>query len=437
LGSLDGLTLRRGTQEIILLNKFTLEHIVLPSVFTLSNGIRVVHQPMQRAVGHCGLMIACGSRDELIHEHGLAHFIEHGMFKGTKKRNNTQILSRLDAVGGEINAFTAKEETWIHASFLHTHTERAIELIADIALHSTFPMGELEKEKDVIIDEINGYKDSPTDMMFEEMDEHLFPNHPLGRSILGTEQTVKSFKHKDVMNFYQRCFISQNMIFSYAGPLALESLKNWCEKYLSSAPSVVVQMNRPKFHSYKKQKITQEKEIHQAHYGWGGLAPSMHQKERHGFILLNNLLGGPAMNNILNLKIREKHGIAYQVDSNYSPFSDTGVFSIYLGTEEHQLEKAIQLIEIELKKLRENPMSTRALNGYKTQLKGQLALSQDSGASLMFNNGKSLWVYNRINTMKEIFDVIDNITAKEICSLSEKYLNTEKFFSMAYIPIKD
>ncbi len=382
-------------------------------------------------------MIACGSRDEWIHEHGLAHFIEHGLFKGTKKRNNTQILSRLDSVGGEINAFTAKEETWIHASFLHEHTERAIELIADIALHSTFPMNELEKEKDVIIDEINGYKDSPTDMMFEEMDEYLFPNHPLGRSILGTEESVKGFKHKDVMSFYQRCFIAENMIFSYAGPLKEEQLFHWCEKYFDSASSVVVQYNRPKFNRFKKNNLVKEKEIHQAHYGWGGLAPSLHQKERHGFILLNNLLGGPAMNNVLNLKIREKHGIAYQVDSNYSPFSDTGVFSIYLGTEEHQLAKAIQLIEKELYQLRTTLLSPRVLTGFKTQLKGQLALSQDSGASLMFNNGKSLWVYNRINTMKEIFQVIDQISAQEICQLSEKYLDTQKFFSLAYVPIKD
>lgn len=382
-------------------------------------------------------MIACGSRDEWINEHGLAHFIEHGLFKGTKKRNNTQILSRLDSVGGEINAFTAKEETWIHASFLHEHTERAIELIADIALHSNFPMNELEKEKDVIIDEINGYKDSPTDMMFEEMDEYLFPNHPLGRSILGTEESVKGFKHKDVMSFYQRCFIAENMIFSYAGPLKEEQLFHWCEKYFDSASSVVVQYNRPKFNRFKKNNLVKEKEIHQAHYGWGGLAPSLHQKERHGFILLNNLLGGPAMNNVLNLKIREKHGIAYQVDSNYSPFSDTGVFSIYLGTEEHQLAKAIQLIEKELYQLRTTLLSPRVLTGFKTQLKGQLALSQDSGASLMFNNGKSLWVYNRINTMKEIFQVIDQISAQEICQLSEKYLDTQKFFSLAYVPIKD
>jgi predicted Zn-dependent peptidase len=413
-----------------------LESIPLPSVRTLKNGVRIVHQPMSRAVGHCGLMIACGSRDEWIHEHGLAHFIEHGLFKGTKKRNNTQILSRLDSVGGEINAFTAKEETWIHASFLHEHTERAIELIADIALHSTFPMSELEKEKDVIIDEINGYKDSPTDMMFEEMDDYLFPNHPLGRSILGTEESVKGFKHRDVMSFYNRCFISENMIFSYAGPLKEEQLFQWCEKYFEAASPVVVQYNRPKFNRFKKNNIVKEKEIHQAHYGWGGLAPSLHQKERHGFILLNNLLGGPAMNNILNLKIREKHGIAYQVDSNYSPFSDTGVFSIYLGTEEHQLSKALTLIEKELYQLRTTLLSPRVLNGFKTQLKGQLALSQDSGASLMFNNGKSLWVYNRINTMKEIFQVIDQISAQEICQLSEKYLDTQKFFSLSYVPIK-
>jgi predicted Zn-dependent peptidase len=390
---------------------------------------------MKRAIGHCGLMIGCGSRDEFPEEHGLAHFIEHGLFKGTKKRSNTQVLSRLDSVGGEINAFTAKEETWIHASFLHEHTDRAVELIADIALNSTFDNDEMEKEKDVIIDEINGYKDSPTDMLFEDMDEMVFPHHPIGRSILGTEESVRSFKQKDVVKFYKRCFVAQNMVFSYAGPMGKEKLQNILEKYFAEASIGSASFNRPDYTAYKKAHLRQTKEIHQAHHGIACRAPHLHQKERHSFILLNNILGGPAMNNILNLKIREKHGIAYQVDSNYSPFTDTGVFSIYLGTEMQQLDKALKLIDKELGLLRDKPFSPKTLEGYKIQLKGQLALAQDSGNSLMFNNGKSMWVYNRINTMQEVFDVINSITPKDIQNVANKYLHPKAFTSLTYIPM--
>jgi predicted Zn-dependent peptidase len=412
-----------------------LENLDFPFVYELSNGIRVVHQPMKRAIGHCGLMIGCGSRDEFPEEHGLAHFIEHGLFKGTKKRSNTQVLSRLDSVGGEINAFTAKEETWIHASFLHEHTDRAVELIADIALNSTFDNDEMEKEKDVIIDEINGYKDSPTDMLFEDMDEMVFPHHPIGRSILGTEESVRSFKQKDVVKFYKRCFVAQNMVFSYAGPMGKEKLQNILEKYFAEASIGSASFNRPDYTAYKKAHLRQTKEIHQAHHGIACRAPHLHQKDRHSFILLNNILGGPAMNNILNLKIREKHGIAYQVDSNYSPFTDTGVFSIYLGTEMQQLDKALKLIDKELGLLRDKPFSPKTLEGYKIQLKGQLALAQDSGNSLMFNNGKSMWVYNRINTMQEVFDVINSITPKDIQNVANKYLHPKAFTSLTYIPM--
>mgnify|MGYP002128369536 CR=1 FL=1 len=411
-----------------------LENLDFPFVYELSNGIRVVHQPMKRAIGHCGLMIGCGSRDEFPAEHGLAHFIEHGLFKGTTKRNNTQVLSRLDSVGGEINAFTAKEETWIHASFLHEHTDRAVELIADIALHSTFDKEEMEKEKDVIIDEINGYKDSPTDMLFEEMDEMIFPSHPIGRSILGTEETVKSFKQKDILNFYKRNFVAQNMVFSYAGPMSKEKLHSILEKHFEGVSKGNSTFNRPDYSAYKKLHLKATKEIHQAHHGIACRAPHLHQKDRHSFILLNNILGGPAMNNILNLKIREKHGIAYQVDSNYSPFTDTGVFSIYLGTEVQQLDKALKLIDKELAQLREKAFNPKTLEGYKTQLKGQLALGQDSGSSLMFNNGKSLWVYNRINTMQEVFEVINSISPSDIQQVANKYLNPKLFTSLTYLP---
>lgn len=311
-----------------------------PDVFTLRNGIRVVHQPMNRTVAHCGLLIGAGSRDEMEHEHGLAHYMEHGLFKGTKKRKTYHILSRLDAVGGEINAFTAKEETWIHGSFLTEHYERAIELIADIAFSAQFPDHEMEKEKEVIIDEINSYKDSPSEMIFEDFDEQLFGKHPLGRSILGTPESVKSFRKKHLIEFRKRNYSASNLVFSSAGNITTAKLKILLEKHFESYELKGSPLPREKKKGYKAKNQTVVKDIHQVHYVMGTLAYGYPHKMRPAFTLVNNLLGGPAMNNRLSLNIREKHGIAYQIDSTYAPFTDTGIFSIYLGTEKGQLKKA-------------------------------------------------------------------------------------------------
>ncbi|MEZ4799252.1 MAG: pitrilysin family protein [Flavobacteriales bacterium] len=406
--------------------------MVEPIVFSLSNGIRVVHQPLDREVAHCGILIGAGSRDEMENEHGLAHFMEHGLFKGTKKRKTFHILSRLDAVGGEINAFTAKEETWIHASFLKEHFERSIELIADITFNATFPDHEIVKEKEVIVDEINSYKDSPAEMIFEDFDGMLFKNHPIGRSILGSEASIEKFKSKDLIRFRKRNFTSSNIIFASAGKIDIVKLKLILEKYVGSHHLPDSPISRTPFKGYKSFNKTEKKDIHQVHLVMGTKTYSYKDKKRPALTLLNNILGGPAMNNRLSLNIREKHGIAYHIDSTYAPFSDTGVFSIYLGTDKNNLVKSQDLIWKELKFFTEKPLSLRQLSDAKKQIIGQIALAQDSGSAIMFNLGKSLLLFDKIDSLEDVFKSIEKIDAKQVWDVANEVFDPRRMSTLTY-----
>lgn len=410
---------------------------VEPIIFQLSNGIRVVHQPMNREVAHCGLMIAAGSRDELPEEHGLAHLLEHCFFKGTKTRKNHHILSRLDSVGGELNAFTAKEETWIHATFLREHYERAIELISDISFNPSFPSHEIEKEKEVVLDELNSYLDAPSELIFEEFDQHLFGNHPMGRSILGTKESIKGFKGKDLEAFRKRNFTPDQLIFSSAGNISIDLLTRILEKHLGSKKLVVSNQKRKRPRLTTNKKIWLEKDIHQVNFLMGGKAYDYPNKLRPALTLLANVLGGPALNNKLSMEIREKHGLAYHVDCSYAPFSDCGIFSLYLGTDKENLDKALSLSEKTLKSYCDKAMSSRQLHEAKKQLIGQMALAQDSGGAIMFNLGKSLHLFDRIDTMEEVFKRLDEITSEQILQAANETFNMDKMNILAYIPKKN
>ncbi|MFY8136814.1 MAG: M16 family metallopeptidase [Flavobacteriales bacterium] len=406
--------------------------MVEPIIFTLSNGVRVVHQPLDRDVAHCGILIGTGSRDEEENEHGLAHFMEHGFFKGTKNRKTFHILSRLDAVGGEINAFTAKEETWVHASFLREHYERSIELIADITFNATFPDKEIVKEKEVILDEINSYKDSPSEMIFEEFDAYLFKDHPIGRTILGTEESLKRFKSKDLIRFRRRNFTASNIIFASAGKIELEKLRALLEKHIGGYSLPDTPIIRTAFKGYKAFNKTEKKDIHQVHLVMGTKAYSYKDKKRPGLSLLNNILGGPAMNNRLSLNIREKHGIAYHIDSTYAPFSDTGIFSIYLGTDKSNLDKSQTLIWKEFKALTDKALSPRQLHDAKKQIIGQIALAQDSGGAIMFNLGKSLMLFDRIDSLEDVFKSVEKLTSSELLTIANEIFDERKMSSLTY-----
>jgi predicted Zn-dependent peptidase len=389
---------------------------------------------MDRDVAHCGLLIAAGSRDEEEDEHGLAHFLEHCFFKGTKTRKNHHILSRLDAVGGELNAFTAKEETWIHASMLKEHYERAIELIADITFHPSFPAEEIEKEKEVIIDELNSYFDSPSEMIFEEFDQQLFGNHAIGRSILGTKESINSVKRSTLERFRKRNLTAEQLVFSSAGNIPVEKLQALLEKYLSKEKLAPFTQKRSKPTLKVGKKIFVEKDIHQVNYLVGGKAYAYPHKLRPALTLLTNVLGGPALNNKLSMVIREKYGLAYHVECTYAPFTDCGIFSLYLGTDKENLKKATDLAEKTLSYYKDNKMSSRQLHEAKKQIIGQMALAQDSGSALMFNLGKSLYLFNRIDTMKEVFHKLEEITAEQIQQAAIDTFHFEKMNVLAYVP---
>lgn len=399
---------------------------------TLKNGIRIIHKKSEGETSHCGITINAGSRDELEAEHGLAHLLEHAIFKGTKKRKAFHVLNRIDSVGGEINAFTAKEETCFYASFLNHHYERALELLCDITFNSVYPPKEIEKEKDVIIDEINSYLDSPAEQIMDDFEELLFVNHSLGRPILGTEKSVKSLTKNQIIQFTKRQYTSNQIVFSSVGDISFTKVIQLCEKYFSSIKSNTSISKRKKFTHYKPFSKIENKDTFQAHCVIGNICYSSAHKKRTEMFLLNNLLGGPAMNSRLNLAIREKYGFTYNLDSSYTPYSDTGIFTIYLGTDNNHLEKSIYLVNKELKKLKEKKLGTLQLSFAKQQLLGHIALSQESRANLMIGLGKSVTISSKIESMQHTIKKINSITAESLIDIANEVFDSKKMSTLIY-----
>jgi predicted Zn-dependent peptidase len=387
--------------------------------------MRAVYLYTPSYVSHIGLTFLAGSRFENENEIGLAHFLEHCLFKGTTKRKPFHILSRLDSVGGELNAFTSKEELCIHASFTNEHTERSIELLADISMNSTFPEKEIEKEKEIILDEINSYLDSPSDKIFDDFDGLMFENHPLGNNILGTKESVNSFGSKDLNQYVERLLTAENGVISYVGAIPISKFQKLLEKYFGTFRKGEKQDLQNDFSGYKPFLKRVKEANYQAHTIIGSIAPSYSNEERKGMNLLINILGGPALNSRLTLSVREKYGYSYNIEANYTPYSDTGFWSVYLGTDQKYLNKSLDLVHKELKKLRESKLTSLQLHQAKQQLKGHLALSLDSNSGLMIGLGKSLLLFNQIDTLQEIREGIDKVTSDQILEIANKYLAPE------------
>lgn len=402
--------------------------------FTLPNGIRVVHKQVDRPVAHFGFLVSAGARDEKPNEIGLAHFIEHILFKGTKRRKAYHILSRMEDVGGELNAYTTKEETVIYSSFLSNDYSRAVELICDIAFDSTFPARELEKEKEVIIDEINSYKDSPSELIFDDFEALVFPNHPLGENILGTPDSVRSFDNKMVKAFIEREYAPERMVFSSVGNISKNRLEKLLLRYGGEYTSRQsdTRRNIPVAHQARQLKL--EKNVFQTHVILGGRAYSAIDKKARTLLLLNNLLGGPGMNSRLNLNIREKYGFTYNIESFYNAYIDTGLFGVYLGTDAENAERTIRLAEKELKKLREQKLGTLQLTKAKRQILGQVAMAQENNGSLMLSYGKSLMSYNRIDTFAEVRNKIERITAEDLQEVANEIFDPKDLSLLTYTP---
>lgn len=402
------------------------------NLYELENGIRIVHKPISGKIAHCGFIINTGSRDELLAENGIAHFIEHTIFKGTSKRKAYHILNRIDSVGGEINAYTTKEKTCVYASFVADYFERATELLSDILINSTYPEKEIEKEKDVIIDEIHSYQDTPFEQIYDDFEELVFNNHSLGMNILGTEESVNKINRNSILNFIDRNYATNQMVFSIIGDFSEKKIKHISKKYLEPIQQKIKTLVRKDFTEYKPFNKSIEKDNYQSHCVLGNIAYGSNDKKKPGFILLNNILGGPAMNSKLNMSIREKHGYAYSIESSYTSYTNTGIFSIYLGTEQKNLNKSIDLTLKELKNLRDISFSDIQLHRAKVQLLGQIALSEENNANIMLGIGKSLLNYGKVDSLEEVYKKINKITSNELLEIANEVFNESQLSTLIY-----
>jgi predicted Zn-dependent peptidase len=399
---------------------------------TLNNGIRLVHQRIPGAVGHCGLIINAGSAKETSDEHGIAHFIEHMLFKGTTHRKAYHILCRLEDVGGELNGYTTKEETAVHASFLNTDYERATELISDVIFNSTFPPSEIRKEKEVIMEEINSYKDNPAELIFDEFEEIIYKDQPIGRNILGSPSTVKHFNKKKIESFIKNNYFTDRMVFCSVGNIDESRIKKLFTKYFSSIPARTTSAETVKKWNYKPVTLERKLDTWQCHCIIGNEAYTHESEKRFSMALLNNILGGPGLNSRLNLSLREKKGFAYNIESNYNPYFETGVFSIYFGTDTQNLEKSITATIKELEELKKKKLGTIQLSKAKNQMKGYLARGYENYESLMISLGKTLLVFNKIDPIEELTRRIDEVSASDLMETANEIFVKDRLSILIY-----
>lgn len=402
------------------------------NLYELKNGIRIVHKPVLGKIAHCGFVINTGSRDEQLSENGIAHFIEHTIFKGTNKRKAHHILNRIDSVGGEINAYTTKEKTCVYASFVVDYFERASELLSDILINSTFPEKEIEKEKDVIIDEIHSYQDTPYEQIYDDFEELVFKNHPLGMNILGTEKSVREINRSKILDFINRNYATNEIVFSIIGNLDEKKILKIAQKYFEDFQTKQSHPNRTEFKHYQPFQKIIEKDNLQSHTIIGNIAYGANHLSKPGFILLNNILGGPAMNSRLNMSIREKYGYAYSIESSYSSYCDTGIFSIYLGTDERNSKKSIDLTLRELKRFRENKLTDIQLHRAKQQLLGQITLSEENNVNIMLGIGKSLINYGKVDSLNEVYKKVNKISSEELLQIANEVFNEKQLSILTF-----
>jgi predicted Zn-dependent peptidase len=403
-------------------------------VHHLQNGIRVLHKPSPSNISHTCIVINAGSRDENPSKDGLAHFIEHLLFKQTEKRNTNQILNRLELVGGDLNAYTTKEYTCVHASFLKPHLERSLDLFEDIVFHSVFPEEEMKKEKDVILDEIASYQDQPDEAINDDFEDLLFEGHPLGRNILGTPLTVQGLTKQDITDYHKANYRTDEIIIGILGDYDFKTIIRLSEKIFGGIPANLPERIREKTGTYSAKNLVFTKPINQSHCVIGNRSYSMHHKQKTAFLLLNNLLGGTGMTSRLNLEIREKYGIAYTIESNYTPMSDTGIFSIYFGTDTEKTEKAIKLVEKELRKLREQKLGPVQLRQAKDKFIGQIALGEENRIGLLISMSKSLLDYGRVDSLEEIFSKINAVSDSQVLEIANEMFDPKVLSAMIFNP---
>ena len=399
-------------------------------VTTLANGLRVIHLPSASPVVYCGIGINAGARHEALGEEGLAHFCEHTTFKGTRRRSALQILNSLESVGGDLNAFTNKEDTVFYAAIQREHFSRAVDLLCDIVFCSEYPQHEIEREIDVICDEIESYNDSPAELIYDEFENLIFQGHPLGHNILGTRQQVQQFTSLDAQRFTQRYYRPDNAIFFVYGDIDFSRLVKNLE--VRSERLEVREYPRP--HSLPQDisltshpsPLTTENTHHQAHVMLGVQTFSYDDPRRMPLFLLNNMLGGPGMNARLNLSLRERNGLVYTVESTQVSYSDTGCWSVYFGCDHHDVKRCLRLVHRELDRLMQHPLSERLLQAAKRQLMGQLAIACDNREQFALDFAKHFLHYGHERSIAELLLRIDTITSTQIQDVAQQLFAPEK-----------
>lgn len=401
-------------------------------IIRLKNGIKLIHKEINSPISHFGVLLNTGTRDELPTTPGLAHFVEHTIFKGTEKRTASQIIRRMENVGGDLNASTSKEETYFHTSFLNADCQRAVELLADIFFNATFPEKELEKEKDVILEEIHYYHDTPVELIFDDFETLVYKEHPLGRNILGNKKSLKKLSRNDILDFIRNHYTLDNVVLSYVGNLPLKRVKQYCETYFGEQPIASSQQMRTPFSGYQKQQIVKHKNTSQAHVVFGNLAYSLDHDKRYPLLLLTNLLGGQGLNTRLNLAIREKRGWAYTVEANYTPLSDSGLLSFYIGCDSSMVDKCLEVAYREIDKVKKNRLGTMQLYYAIKQFLGQLAISNESKLNEMIAMGRSALFFDEVETLDESVAVFEKITSEQILDVANEILDIEQFSTIIF-----
>ncbi len=405
------------------------------TIFKLSNGIRVVHERIpSTAIVHCGIILDVGSRDENFDNQGIAHFWEHMAFKGTRKRKSIDIISSLDSIGGELNAYTDKEKIAFYASVRKEYFERAVDVLSDITFHSVFPERELEKERGVILEEMAMYKDSPDDSLQDEFEAVVYQKHPMGMNILGREETVRSFRKKDFVSFFKNHMDTSRIVFSCVGNISHDEVQRLAKKYLEGFRNTCLNGKRKRFSNYKAQEQILMRTVKQAKCAMGRDAYHIKHEDRIPLFMLVNMLGGPGMNSQLNLALRERYGFVYSVEAHYIPYTDTGMFAVFFGTEPRQLDKCIRLVKKELNRHCEKPLSQRKLQAMKEQIKGQLAMAEENNLNLMLMMGRTILDSGSVPTLEEIFQKIDETDAQKLQDIAQDIFDERKLSVLTMVP---
>ncbi len=409
----------------------------------LPNGLRIILSPSATDVVYAGIAVATGTRHELDSESGMAHLTEHMTFKGTVNRSSTQILTRMESVGADLNAYTGKEETIYYSTFLSRHLRRAIPLLMDIVFNSTYPQAELEKEVEVVIDEIESYNDSPADLIYDDFEALLFPNHPLGRSILGQAERLREYRSEDLLRFAHRCYSPERAVLFVKGNVTMKSVcdavktaAQWLEvkapmERLNLSPS---QSDFNPLSFPASQTLTLPKPVHQAHVMLGSRAYAAMDERYYGLALLNNLLGGPAMNSRLSLSLRERAGLVYTVESNLTAYTDTGVWSVYFGCDAADVRRCIRRVHRELQRLIEAPLTPAALAAAKRQFIGQIGVSYDHFENVALGMAKRFLLYHQALTPEDIYAAVNALTAEQLQVIAADIFAPDRLTTLIYQP---